>query len=138
MYQLLNKKRNKKGFTLIELIVVIAILAILAAILIPRFVGFQDKARRTQVIMDAKQIATAIDSLIAETTGGAITAVGTLAVPVAVPSGDPVVKLSGVDASRINLIGYEATGAFIIKEEINGTTYSGGRSTSSAAVTVTP
>ncbi len=39
------KKNNKKGFTLIELIVVIAILAILAAIAIPRF---------TNVTADAK------------------------------------------------------------------------------------
>jgi prepilin-type N-terminal cleavage/methylation domain-containing protein len=39
MNKLLRKKLNKKGFTLIELIVVIAILGILAVILIPRFTG---------------------------------------------------------------------------------------------------
>jgi len=38
------KKLNKKGFTLIELIVVIAILAILAAILIPSVTGYIAKA----------------------------------------------------------------------------------------------
>ena len=38
------KKLNKKGFTLIELIVVIAILAILAAILIPAITGYITKA----------------------------------------------------------------------------------------------
>ena len=36
---------NKKGFTLIELIIVIVILAILAAIIIPRFAGFEASAR---------------------------------------------------------------------------------------------
>ncbi len=67
MYQLLGKKKkNQKGFTLIELIVVIAILAILAAILIPRFTGFQDKAKATQALVYAKQVATAIDGLIIE------------------------------------------------------------------------
>ena len=42
MIKLFTKKR--KGFTLIELIVVIAILGILAAIVIPRLTGFTDKA----------------------------------------------------------------------------------------------
>lgn len=41
----LKRKNNKKGFTLIELIVVIAILAILAAIAIPRLSGFQNDAK---------------------------------------------------------------------------------------------
>lgn len=59
-------KKNKKGFTLIELIVVIAIIAILAAILIPRFSGFTDRAKQTQALVDAKQYATAMDSLKAE------------------------------------------------------------------------
>ena len=36
---------NKKGFTLIELIVVIAIIAILAAVAIPKLSGFQASAR---------------------------------------------------------------------------------------------
>ncbi len=37
--------QNNKGFTLVELIVVIAVLGILAGIAVPRLTGVQDKAR---------------------------------------------------------------------------------------------
>ena len=41
----INKLRSKKGFTLIELIVVLAVLAIIMAIAVPRFVGVQEEAK---------------------------------------------------------------------------------------------
>ena len=39
------KKRNQKGFTLIEIIAVLIILGILAAVAIPKFFDMQDQAR---------------------------------------------------------------------------------------------
>ena len=37
-------KMNKKGFTIVELVIVIAVIAILAAVMIPTFSGIVDKA----------------------------------------------------------------------------------------------
>jgi type IV pilus assembly protein PilA len=61
-----KKMKNRKGFTLIELIVVIVIIGILAAILIPRLTGFTEKADRTQAVVWAKEVATAMDAYQAE------------------------------------------------------------------------
>ncbi len=55
-------RKNKKGFTLIELIVVIAILAILAAIAIPSFIGITDSANEQVARANASNIATAYNS----------------------------------------------------------------------------
>lgn len=46
--------RKNKGFTLVELIVVLIILAILAAILIPSLIGYIDKAREGKYLSNAK------------------------------------------------------------------------------------
>ena len=52
-------KKNNKGFTLVELIVVLVILAILAAILVPALLGYIDRAREKQYVLNAKSYLTA-------------------------------------------------------------------------------
>lgn len=66
LHQLISKLKNKKGFTLIELIVVIAIIAILAAVLIPRFAGFTKSAHKNAAISNARNLLLAIDAMQAE------------------------------------------------------------------------
>lgn len=54
------KKLNKKGFTLIELIVVIAIIAILAAILIPALLDYINAANEAKNTSNARSHFTAL------------------------------------------------------------------------------
>ena len=62
----MKKRRNDKGFTLVELIVVLVILAILAAILVPALLGYIDKAREKQVTTDAEAAYVAAQALATE------------------------------------------------------------------------
>ncbi|OPZ20873.1 MAG: putative major pilin subunit [Firmicutes bacterium ADurb.BinA205] len=48
--------RNKKGFTLIELVVVMCIIGVLATILVPSAIGFVKKSKRTSDISTARDI----------------------------------------------------------------------------------
>lgn len=50
---------NRKGFTLVELMIVVAIIGILAAIAIPNFVNMQYKAKRAEVPANVDGIKTA-------------------------------------------------------------------------------
>ncbi len=52
-------RHNQKGFTLVELMVVILILAILAAISIPTFVSYRRRAYNSAALTDIKNAYTA-------------------------------------------------------------------------------
>ncbi len=58
-----DKRKDKKGFTLVELIVVLIILAILAALLIPALTGYIDKAKEKQIIAETRQAVMAAQTL---------------------------------------------------------------------------
>jgi general secretion pathway protein G len=57
---ILNKKDGRKGFTLIELMIVIVIIGILATLLIPRIMERPEEARRIKAKMDIKTIESAL------------------------------------------------------------------------------
>lgn len=62
----LRKQKNQKGFTLIELMIVIAIIGILAAIAIPQFSKYRAKSYNAASVSDAKNIKTDLEGYYAE------------------------------------------------------------------------
>lgn len=70
----MNRKRNRRGFTLVEIIVVLVVLAILAAILIPSMTGWIDKAQQKRLITACRTAVTAAQTLASEAYGETKTA----------------------------------------------------------------
>ena len=63
----MQKKKNYKGFTLIEMLIVIVVIAILAVIVIPRLLGAQRKSKEASLRADLKQMRDAIEEFEANT-----------------------------------------------------------------------
>lgn len=66
MFEKIRKMKNKKGFTLVELIVVLVILAILAALLVPALTGYIDKANKQKIIAETRQAVMAAQTIASE------------------------------------------------------------------------
>ncbi|MBR4653289.1 MAG: prepilin-type N-terminal cleavage/methylation domain-containing protein [Kiritimatiellae bacterium] len=56
------KQKMKKGFTLVEIMIVVAIIAILAAVAIPNFLKYRADARSQACVSNMKQLQTAAES----------------------------------------------------------------------------
>lgn len=64
----MNKKRNNKGFSLVELIVVIAVMAVLVVVLAPAYLRYVDKSRAQKDASAVGEVVNAINLSLADET----------------------------------------------------------------------
>ena len=112
MIEKIRAMKNKKGFTLVELIVVLVILAILAALLIPALTGYIDKAKNQAIISETRMTVMAAQTLVDEAYGkkdvGATVTIGTDAAKVDVTN-QAIADLAEVPVANIGKITFDTT-----------------------------
>jgi len=96
------KNRKTKGFTLIELVVVISIILVFAGFLIPKFTGYLDKAKEAKAINTAKQLHTAAMASYGET-DGKFTEAGISELSAALTSAEVTTVVAGVDGKSADI-----------------------------------
>ena len=96
-------KSSKKGFTLVELIVVIVILAVLAAMLVPALIGYIDRAKKEKDYQTASTIYAAAQAAITEAyaQGDIDKTAGTID-----QSNTTVLDLAGVSSTKVTAFSF--------------------------------
>jgi type IV pilus assembly protein PilA len=130
------RKKNSKGFSLVELIIVIAIMAILVGILAPQFIKYVEQSRQSTDIKNYQEIISAVQVYCADTHTGTGTDV--------IPKGSSTFTMSkttgGVTAATspsTDFVGAAMTSAGMTVANIKGQSTLYGGATLTATVDAT-
>lgn len=128
-------KKDNKGFSLIELIIVIAIMAVLVVVLAPQFTKYIERGRKSTDVQSVAEIVTALEVYAADpmvaaadkiTTGAKVTITTTetaVTTGNATNNADKALKDAGITAIGLSSSGWTTSGTVVLEVTIdtNGT-----------------
>ena len=111
MLKFLNKKKDNKGFSLVELIIVVAIMAILVGLLAPQYIKYVEKSRKSADASNLSEMVNAVQIYAADADPG-------------LPEGDYTITISDEKteitgpSTTIKVDGEEKSGEDLVKAAV--------------------